>query len=212
MRGARCPSRDGEETQRKANATVKEWVRKRRRVAGKRRARMSSVGGSGAAQGGREVSRGTTGVSRQPTGGIRWWAVLLGWVSAVLAGLIITPVLGVAYRRLFGTWSEGVTVPAVAVALASAFLAYLVGGFVAAKLARYSGGLNGAMTAVIGFVTGATLAAVYAFVGAEPPGTSLATPRDLASSTGLLVVGAALLAVTLAGGYVGGRWGRPDRP
>lgn len=151
-------------------------------------------------------------MSRQPAKGIQWWAVLVGWVFAVLSGLVIGPVLSVVYRQPFGAWAEGARIPAVAVALASAFLAYLVGGFVAAKLARYSGALHGAMTAVLGFVVGASAAAVVVFAGAGPSGTPVAASVEPASVTGLLFVAAALLAVSLAGGYVGGRRGQPDGP
>lgn len=150
-------------------------------------------------------------MSRQPAKGVQWWAVVVGWVAAVLVGLLIGGVLGVLYERVAGTPAEGFAAPTLAVSLVSAFLAYLVGGFVAARLARYSGGLHGTMTAVFGFVAGAAVVAVLLFAGAGPFGTAIGTPVDPASITGLLIVGVTLLVATLAGGYVGGRRGQPDR-
>jgi hypothetical protein len=158
------------------------------------------------------MSRGTTGMSRQPTTGVQWWAVLVGWVAAVLAGLVTGPVLGAIHEWLAGSRAEGFTVPALAILFASAFVAYLVGGYTAGKLARYSGGLHGALTAVVGFVAGAVLVATHTVLGATPPGGALATPLDAGSATGLAAVGGALFLVSLAGGYAGGRGGQPSRP
>ncbi len=84
--------------------------------------------------------------------GVNWGSVALGWLVAVLTGVVTSPLL----RALYGLVAEPsaergeFTAAVIVISLVSGFLAYLVGGFVAARSARYSGGLNGAMTAVFG--------------------------------------------------------------
>src|SRR3712207_9410484 len=104
--------------------------------------------------------------TRQRSPGIKWGAVALGWVVAVVAGIVINFIL----RILFGLFVEfppdptELTVGVIVVSLLSGFLAYLVGGYAAGRSARVSGGLNGAMTAVVGFILGIILGIIFGFL------------------------------------------------
>lgn len=151
-------------------------------------------------------------MSDSGAGGIRWRAVSLGWLAAVLAGFAISPLL----RNVYGLMSEPpiprdeFTLAMVTVSLLSGFLAYLVGGYVAAKQARVSGGTNGAMTAVLGLVAGAALAVVLTIFGAVFP-EGVALPPAVFGLTGrTLLAGTILFLVNLFGGFVGGKLGEPS--
>ncbi len=75
----------------------------------------------------------------------RWEAVGLGWVVAVLAGIVISSIL----RLIYGFFAEPpiergeFTAAVVVVSLLSGFLAYLMGGYAAARLAGYAGANTG---------------------------------------------------------------------
>src|SRR5436305_15172274 len=85
-----------------------------------------------------------------------WGAGAFGWVVAVVTGIVISPIL----RQMYGLLTEPpvergeFTATVVVISLVSGFLSYLVGGYAAAKTARYSGGKHGALTAVLGLIVG----------------------------------------------------------
>lgn len=132
----------------------------------------------------------------------------MGLLVAILAGAMISPILGV----LFGLAAEplgerGDFTVAVVVFLVSGFLVYLLGGYVAARLAGYSGGFNGAMTAVFGMILGLILAA---FGAAFALGVAL-PPIGFGSGVGIWLTGLVPFLANLLGGYVGGKLGEPSR-
>src|SRR3712207_2981701 len=102
-------------------------------------------------------------VNRSRERGVHWGAVILGWVVAVLAGIVI----GLILRGLYALVAEvpvergEVAAGAVILSLLTGFLAYLVGGYVAGRRAGASDGLNRAMTAVFGLVVGIVAAIVW---------------------------------------------------
>ncbi len=146
------------------------------------------------------------------TGGIRWGAVSLGWVAAVLAGFAINPFL----RSLYGLLAESpgrrgdFTLAIVVVSLLSGFLAYLIGGYVAAKQARGSGGTNGAMTAVFGLLVGSVLAIILTVFGMVFPEGVALPPAGFGFDDEVLLAGVFLFLVNLFGGFVGGKLGEPS--
>lgn len=93
--------------------------------------------------------------------------------------------------------------------LVTGFVVYLVGGFVAARLAGPPGGLNGAMTAVFGAILGVILA-----VFGAPLAFGVGLPLVLVGSSfdGGLAAGLLPFFVDLCGGYVGGKLGEPSQP
>ncbi len=148
-------------------------------------------------------------------GGTRWGAVALGWVLAVLTGIVTGTILRQAYGLLAEPPVEGgeLSATVVVISVVSGFLSYLVGGY-AARMARYSGGRHGALTAVFGLIVGVILAIVLVFVGtlfaeglaalAVPP--SSFGPIGAAWAAGGLI----LFLVNLFAGFVGGKLGEPS--
>lgn len=147
-------------------------------------------------------------------GGIRWGAVVLGWAVAVLAGIVISPLL----RMVYGLFAEPsiergeLTISIVVISLTSGFLSYLIGGYVAARLARYSGGKNGAMTAVFGLVAGIVLAVILGVFGVVFTEGVAVPPVGFGLAGRALLAGSILFLINLFGGYVGGQLGEPSRP
>ena len=70
-------------------------------------------------------------------GGTRWGAVALGWVLAVLTGIVTGTILRQAYGLLADPLVEGgeLTATVVVISVVSGFLSYLVGGYAAASMA-----------------------------------------------------------------------------
>jgi hypothetical protein len=147
--------------------------------------------------------------------GLRWKSIVVGWLVAAITGLLVSPLL----RSLYGIAAPpplgrgDFTAGLVTVSLVSGFLAYLVGGYVAARIARRFGGLHGAMIAVFGLVVGIVLTLVLTPFGAifvegvaaPPVGFGLA--RQVVMTGGL-----PLFLVNVFGGYVGGKLGEPSEP
>lgn len=137
-------------------------------------------------------------------------AVSLGWVVAIISGAVFSGILGLI-SGAFGE-SQGLlsTLFAAGGSLLSGFLAYLVGGFCAARTARASGGLNGAMVAILALIVGLLPSVTFAIFGSLS-GAALAVPRvTLGMAAGSLVAASALFLVNLLGGYVGGKLGQPS--
>lgn len=73
----------------------------------------------------------------------RWGSIALGWLVAVLAGVMISPILRALFDlRAEPTGERGEFTAAVIAFLISGFLVYLVGGYVAARLAGYPWGVQ----------------------------------------------------------------------
>jgi hypothetical protein len=145
--------------------------------------------------------------------GVSWRSVALGWVVAAIAGGLINPFLRVLYAIVSKppVGREEFTASVVVIALVSGFLAYLVGGYAAAKFAGYSGGLHGAMTAVFGVILGVILAAVLTTFGIVFAEAVAMPPANFGLLGHALLAGLILFLVNLFGGYVGGTLGEPSR-
>ncbi len=146
--------------------------------------------------------------------GVSWGSVALGWVVAVLVGAVISPILRVLYSLVSEPPVERgeFTAAVVVISLVSGFLGYLVGGYVAAKLAGYSGGLHGAITAVFGLILGVILAIVLAVFGIIFAAAVAMPPANFGLAANALLAGLFLFLVNLFGGFVGGKLGEPSRP
>lgn len=144
--------------------------------------------------------------------GIRWNAVMLGWAAALLLGVILTPLLRLLYRAA-APLTEGVEVTAgsVVVALTAGFASYVVGGYLAARMARHSGGVHGLLTAVFGLVLGVALALLLAGFGVIFTEGVALPPVGFGVGSAGLIAGLILFAINLMGGYVGGKLGDPVR-
>lgn len=100
------------------------------------------------------------------------------------------------------------------VAAAVVFASFLVGGFAAGRMARYSGGVNGMGAGLWALLLVAIFAALGAWVGAEYNAFNNANlPNWIAQldvdelTAGAIIATAVMIVVTLLGGYVGGRIG-----
>jgi hypothetical protein len=142
-----------------------------------------------------------------------WKFVVFGWVAAIVVGIVLNLIFRAANRWLFDAGPLGLedTAALVTISLISGLLAHSVGGYVAGRGARYRGGLNGAMVALLG--TAAVIAAVVvvaaialATAGAVFAGdASLSVPRG--GLGGVLITLLVLFLVNLLGGYLGGKLG-----
>lgn len=159
---------------------------------------------------------------REIHGGVDWLASFIGCVFAVVAGsallalaaVVLTPLgftLNLEGQQIGAAVITGLVVLGVAL-----FVAYLFGGYVAGRLARYDGGRNGAMTvvwalaltllatAVGSFLPGPFFEVVQEFVqGSILPALGGLTELGLAGAG--IIAGALLL--ELLGGFLGGRIG-----
>ncbi len=142
------------------------------------------------------------------------FAVVCGGVLLALLGLVLAP-LGFTLNLQGQEIGAAIITGLVIVGLAL-FLAYLCGGYVAGRLARYDGGRNGAMTVAWGLALTLLAAAVGSFLpgplfgvlqdfvqGSVLPAVGSLTELGLAGAG--IVVGALLL--ELLGGFLGGRIG-----
>lgn len=148
-------------------------------------------------------------VAKRVFGGLDVPASLTGMLVALsmelLLAALVVAIAGATFN--FGNLTADLAVGSVIAAVAIMFVAYMVGGWAAARMARYDGLLNGMMTAVWAVL----LAAITATVGAV-----LGDRYDLFSSIGLpswfseglttaaIISGLAALAAMLIGGAVGG--------
>ena len=139
---------------------------------------------------------------------IRWDSVALGWLVALPTGLLLGPLVRVAYDALTGAtvMPEELDSGLVIVSLVSGFLAYLFGGYVAGKFARRAGGLHGAMTAILGAVAGVVLGAF----GIVVSGGILVALLGLGFGKISVSAALALFMAYVFGGYVGGKLGEPS--
>jgi len=159
---------------------------------------------------------------REVFGGIDWLASFIGCIIAIvstavlglIAGLILGP-LGFSLNLNVTQLDTAAIVGLVAVGLVL-FLAYLFGGYVAGRLARFDGGRNGAVTVVWGLLLTGLLAVASFVLGTQIFGdlqqtvqnsvTPLVGDLTQAGLIGLAVLAGALLLELLAG-FIGGRMG-----
>ena len=178
------------------------------------------VGGVDVAANGVRVgdARADVGVAeaRRRFGGIDVPASLVGMLTALaflvlFAGLVGAAIGTVGYQTGLDGNEEELSIASLAGGVVALFLAYLLGGWTAARIARYDGVRNGLMTGVWTIVLAAVASGLAAWLGSEydvlrnvdlPQWFS----RD-ALATGAIVSGIVAVATMLAAGALGGGWG-----
>jgi hypothetical protein len=171
----------------------------------------------------RGASRDAVAAQRDRFGGIKWGAAFFGWLSANGLAVILVALLSAAGVALglargvttadeaadqAGTLGVGGGV-AILVVL---FLAYLAGGYVAGRMARFDGARQGLATWLIGLIVVIVLAAAGAILGAKYNVLQqLNLPRipideGTATTAGMITL-VAILLVTLLGAVLGGKLG-----
>jgi hypothetical protein len=171
----------------------------------------------------RGAARDAVAAQRARFGGIKWGAAFFGWLSANgLAVLLLALVSagGVALGLANGVDDAGdaaqqadtLGVGGAIALLVVVFLAYLAGGYVAGRMARFDGARQGMATWLIGLLVVLLLAAAGAILGAQYNVLQqLQLPRipveeGTATTFGIVVLVAVLL-VTLLGAVMGGKLG-----
>jgi hypothetical protein len=131
--------------------------------------------------------------------------------TLILAGLIGAALGAVDYQsglegdaRDISTWSM---VGGVAVL----FVAYVIGGWAAGRMARYDGARNGFATGVWTLILGAILAGLGAWIGSEyDVFRNVDLPQWFSTdafTTRAIITGVAAIAAMFAGAILGGLWG-----
>ena len=156
-------------------------------------------------------------------GGIKWGSAFFGWLSANGLAVILIAILSAAGVAL-GLAKNVNTAHAAAnqasqigigggiAVLVVLFLAYLAGGYVAGRMARFDGARQGLAVWLIGLIVVLVLAAAGAILGAKYNVLqSLNLPRipideGTATTAGIITL-VAILLVTLLGAVLGGKLG-----
>ncbi len=110
--------------------------------------------------------------ARANFGGIDIPATLVGMLTALallvlLGGLIAAALGAVGYQLGLDETVEEVSIAGFVGGLVTLFVAFLIGGWAAARIARYDGVRNGLMTAIWALVLAAILSVFYYYLGAE---------------------------------------------
>lgn len=149
-------------------------------------------------------------------GGLDWAAVLAGVLSSIGAIVIIgglaTAVGQIAYQL---DDADTVSIGALIAGIAVIVVSFLVGGWIAGRVARYDGGRNGLATAAVFIVLAAVLAALGAWADDEyDVFGELELPQWFSDDSSTRAVISAIIAAALSliaawlGGMLGTRYHR----
>jgi hypothetical protein len=154
--------------------------------------------------------------ARDRFGGLDIPGTLAGMLTALallvlLAGLIGAAIGTIGYQTGLRDNVDDLSIGALAGGIAAVFVAFLIGGWTAARIARYDGLRNGIMTAVWAIVLAAILAGLGTWLGSE---YNVFEQVDLpnwfshdALTAGAIASGVVSIVAMLAGGALGGLWG-----
>lgn len=163
-----------------------------------------------------------TGIARAHDrfGGFDIPAQLTGMLVAIALTLLLGGIAGaiignIAYQTGLRGNLEEISIGSLITGLVVLFVSFLLGGWAAARIARYDGGRNGLMTAVWFLILTALLAGLGIWLGAEynvVGRVSLPNWFDAWFSnddvtTGAVISGIGAIIVALLGGFLGGLWG-----
>ena len=193
----------------------------------------SSFGGGDAARTTTDGASATRGAARDAVdaqharfGGIKWGAAFFGWLSANGLAVILLALLsaaGVAFGLTQVSSADQAADQATAAAdtigltggialLVVLFLAYLAGGYVAGRMARFDGVKQGLAVWIIGLLVAVLLGIAGAVLGSQYNVLSqlnlpsLPISGDTLTTAGIIALVAVLVA-TLAGAILGGKLG-----
>ncbi|MGY1606304.1 MULTISPECIES: hypothetical protein [unclassified Geodermatophilus] len=171
----------------------------------------------------RGPARDAVAAQRDRFGGIKWGAAFFGWLSAnglavILIALVSAAGVGLGLAQGVDSVGEatdqaaGIGLGGAIAALVVLFLAYLAGGYVAGRMARFSGVRQGLAVWLIGLLVVVLLAVLGIAFGAEYNVLQqLNLPRipvdEGTATTAGIVTLAAILVATLVGALLGGKLG-----
>jgi hypothetical protein len=156
-------------------------------------------------------------------GGIKWGSAFFGWLSANGLAVILIAILSAAGVALglaknvdtadkAANQASQIGIGGGIAVLVVLFLAYLAGGYVAGRMARFDGARQGLAVWLTGLIVVIVLAAAGAILGAKYNVLqSLNLPRipideGTATTAGIITL-VAILLVTLLGAVLGGKLG-----
>jgi hypothetical protein len=154
--------------------------------------------------------------------GTSWVSVILGLLTALGAGLILSGIVSGIVGAILGTGSatqsatEGGTAGLIGL-LITLLLAFLIGGYAAGRMAGRSGLKHGLLVALVYLLITIVLALLGAAIGTDLinfggvtlPEVPSNVQQDAPQSLGAILTGAGILALLLpfVGGAIGGAWG-----
>jgi hypothetical protein len=154
--------------------------------------------------------------ARERFGGIDVPATLVGMLTGlsttlILAGLVGAAVGAVGYQTGLESDAEDLSTASVIGGAAVLFVAFVIGGWAAGRIARYDGARNGLGAALWTLVLAAILSGLGAWLGSEyDVFSNVDLPQwfstDAVTTTALLSGVAAVLAM-IVGAVLGGIWG-----
>jgi hypothetical protein len=154
--------------------------------------------------------------ARERFGGIDIPASIVGMLTAlstiiILAGLVGAAFGAVGYQTGLEENAEDLSIASLIGGVAILFVAYLIGGWAAGRIARYDGARNGFATGIWTLILAGILAALGAWAGAEyDVFQNVELPQWFDSdalTTAAIISGIAAIAAMFAGGILGGLWG-----
>ena len=171
----------------------------------------------------RGSARDAVAAQRDRFGGIKWGAAFFGWLSANGLAVLLVALLsaaGVALGLANGVdtadeaadQAENLGIGGGIAVLVVLFLAYLAGGYVAGRMARFDGARQGLAVWLIGLIVVLLLAGAGAIAGSQyNVFRDLNLPRipideGTATTAGIITL-VAILLVTLLGALLGGKLG-----
>jgi hypothetical protein len=149
-------------------------------------------------------------------GGIDIPASLVGMLTAlsttlILAGLIGAALGAVDYQSGLEGDARDITTWSMIGGVAVLFVAYVIGGWAAGRMARYDGARNGFATGIWTLILGGILAGLGAWIGSDyDVFRNVDLPQWFSTdafTTRAIISGIAAIAAMFAGGILGGLWG-----
>lgn len=163
--------------------------------------------------------RGEGGQDANAGRGTSWLSVILGWLAALGAGLILSGIVGAIVGAILGAGgvnssaTEGGTAGLIGL-LITLLLAFTIGGYVAGRLASRSGLKHGLLVPVLMLIVTIFLAGIGTLLGLSfldnLSGVTLPNvPGDAPQGLGTILTGAGILALLMpfVGGAIGGAFG-----
>ena len=154
--------------------------------------------------------------AQQRFGGIDIPASLVGMLTAlsttlILAGLIGAALGAVDYQSGLEGDARDITTWSMIGGVAVLFVAYVIGGWAAGRMARYDGARNGFATGIWTLILGGILAGLGAWIGSDyDVFRNVDLPQWFSTdafTTRAIISGIAAIAAMFAGGILGGLWG-----
>jgi MFS family permease len=154
--------------------------------------------------------------ARERFGGIDIPATLVGMLTAlsttlILAGLVGAAVGAVGYQTGLESDAQDLSTASLIGGVAVLFVAYLIGGWAAGRIARYDGARNGFATGIWTLILAAIVSGLAAWLGSE---YDVLGNVDLpqwfstdAFTTTAIISGVAAIVAMFVGGTIGGHMG-----